>query len=175
MTGSAGSASSYVLRPATAPDCAAIAGIYAHAVRTSTATFDLSEPASSSWEQRILSGGVGDHVLVVSDGTGVLGFAYSGTFRTRAAYAGTRETSVYIAPGATGVGIGQLVYSRLLQSLRADGIHVAVAVVAQPNPASVALHERLGFELVGTFREVGRKFDRWVDTQWYQLILDRQG
>ena len=66
---------------------------------------------------------------------------------------------------------GSLIYSQLLSLLRTDGIHLAVAVIAQPNPASVALHEKLGFELVGTFSEVGRKFGRWVDTSWYQLAL----
>jgi L-amino acid N-acyltransferase YncA len=72
-----------------------------------------------------------------------------------------------------GAGLGSLIYSQLLSLLRADGVHLAVAVIAQPNPASVALHEKLGFELVGTMREVGRKFDRWVNTSWYQLPLER--
>jgi phosphinothricin acetyltransferase len=102
----------------------------------------------------------------------VLGFAYSSAFRPRPAYARTRETSIYLAPDAVGRGVGRRLYAHLLGQLREDGVHCAVAVVAQPNPASTALHEALGFELVGTLREVGRKFDRWVDTRWYQLLLD---
>ncbi len=78
---------------------------------------------------------------------------------------------MYLAPEAVGAGLGGLIYPKLLSLLRTDGMHLAVAVIAQPNPASVALHENLGFELVGTLREVGRKFDRWVDTRWYQLTL----
>lgn len=103
--------------------------------------------------------------------SGVVGYAYSGEFRSRPAYAQTRETSVYLTADAVGVGVGTRIYSQLLSLLRADGMHLAVAVIAQPNPASVALHEKLGFELVGTLQEVGRKFDKWVDTRWYQLAL----
>ncbi len=151
-----------------------IARIYGQAVRTSVATFDLTDPPNSYWEHQISSSVFGDHVLVVEDATDVVGYAYSGAFRSRPAYAQTRETSVYVAPEAVGSGLGSLVYSQLLSLLRTDGMHLAVAVIAQPNPASVALHEKLGFELVGTLREVGRKFDRWVDTRWYQLKLEAQ-
>jgi phosphinothricin acetyltransferase len=102
----------------------------------------------------------------------VLGYAYSGRFRPRAAYARTRETSVYLAPEALGRGLGRLVYSQLLSLLREDRMHCAVAVVAVPNPASVALHESLGFTLVGTLHQGGGKFGRWVDTRWYELLLE---
>jgi L-amino acid N-acyltransferase YncA len=102
----------------------------------------------------------------------VLGFAYSGWFRPRPAYGRTRETSIYLHRGARGQGLGRALYQDLLDRLRGDGMHLAVAVVAQPNPASVALHEALGFELVGTFSEIGEKFGRYVDTRWYQLRLD---
>ena len=169
--GGAGRAAVPLVRPAAVADVAAITRIYGHAVRTSVATFDLSDPPPSYWEQRIASRDAGDHVLIVEDATTVVGYAYSTAFRTRPAYARTRETSVYLAPDAVGAGLGHLVYSRLLSLLRTDGMHVAVAVVAQPNPASVALHEGLGFTLVGTLDEVGRKFDRWIDTRWYQLRL----
>lgn len=161
-----------LIRPAVAADVAAIVRIYGHAVRSGLATFDLTDPPNSYWEQRIDSTECGDHVLVVKDGTEVGGFAYSSAFRPRPAYGQTRETSVYLAPDAMGAGLGTLTYSQLLSTLRVDGMHLAVAVVAQPNTASVALHEKLGFELAGTLREVGRKFDRWVDTCWYQLPLE---
>jgi L-amino acid N-acyltransferase YncA len=163
-----------LVRPAVAADVPAIARIYGTAVRTSVATFDLSDPPNDYWEHKIASTECGDHVLVIEVETDVAGFAYSSAFRPRPAYAKTRETSVYLAPEVVGAGLGGLIYSQLLSLLRTDGVHLAVAVIAQPNPASVALHEKLGFELVGTMREVGRKFDRWVDTRWYQLPLERQ-
>ncbi len=161
-----------LVRPATAADVPVIARIYGAAVRTSVATFDLTDPPKSYWEHKISSSVPGDRMLVVQVGTAVVGYAHSGMFRSRPGYARTRETSVYLAPEAAGAGLGRLVYSQLLSLLRTDGMHLAVAVIAQPNPASVALHEKLGFELVGTLREVGRKFDRWVDTRSYQLRLD---
>ena len=83
----------------------------------------------------------------------------------------TFETSVYLAEQARGRGLGRLMYDALVPRLHADGMHVALALVALPNPASVALHEVCGFEHLGTMHEVGRKFDRWIDTAWYQLTL----
>jgi phosphinothricin acetyltransferase len=160
------------LRPATGADVPAIAAIYGSAVRTSVATFDTGDPPPSYWAEKLASSAAGDRVLVADDGGTVLGFAYSSAFRPRPAYARTRETSIYLAPEAVGRGLGRRLYAHLLGLLREDGVHCAVAVVAQPNPASTALHEALGFELVGTLREVGRKFGRWVDTRWYQLLLD---
>jgi L-amino acid N-acyltransferase YncA len=161
-----------VLRPATQGDVPTIAQIYGYAVRESVATFDVTDPPPSYWREKLLSDEPGDHIIVVEDAARVVGYAYSTRFRPRAGYARTRETSVYLAPEAVSRGLGLLAYSHLLGLLRADQMHCAVGVVAEPNPASVALHESLGFELVGTLREVGRKFDRWVDTRWYQLRLE---
>lgn len=160
------------IRPAGAADISAIAAIYGAAVHESVATFDTTDPPESSWHDKLVSSEPGDHMLVAEDDGAVIGYAYSTAFRPRAAYARTRETSIYLAPTATGRGVGRLAYSHLLSLLRTDGIHTAVAVVAQPNPASNALHESLGYEPVGVLREVGRKFDRWVDTRWYQLFLE---
>jgi L-amino acid N-acyltransferase YncA len=163
------------IRRAVAADVPAIGAVYGHAVRSSVATFDVDDPPDSYWQDKVCSAQLGDHVLVVEEDATVLGFAYSTAFRPRPAYAHTRETSIYLAPEAVGRGLGRRTYGQLLDLLRADGMHTALAVVAQPNPASTALHEALGFELIGTLREVGRKFDRWVDTRWYQLMLEHRG
>lgn len=160
-----------VIRPAKPTDVPVIARIYARAVRESVATFYVTDPPLSHWHEKLSSEECGDHVFVVEDDGAVVGYTYSSSFRPRPAYARTRETSIYLVPGSVGRGLGRLAYSHLLTQLREDEIHSAVAVVAEPNPSSVALHESLGFELVGTMREVGRKFDRWVDTRWYQLRL----
>jgi L-amino acid N-acyltransferase YncA len=159
-----------LVRVATARDL--IARIYGYAVESSVATFDVADPPVAYWQHKLASAEAGDHMLVVEDAASVVGFAYSTSFRPRSGYFRTRETSIYLAPDAVGHGLGRMTYSHLLSLLRADQVHTAMAVVAEPNPASVALHESLGFELVGTLREVGRKFDRWVDTRWYQLILE---
>lgn len=175
------------VRPAQAADLAAVAAIYAHSVHTSVATFDVEEPPLSHWQAKLGSTAAGDHFLVAHslvahssvahprEATGVeevLGFAYAGMFRPRPAYDQTRETSVYVAPTATGAGLGSQLCTALLDLLRRDKIHLVVAVVAQPNPASNALHRRLGFTEVGTLDEVGFKFGAHVSTTWFQLRLN---
>jgi L-amino acid N-acyltransferase YncA len=159
-----------------------VAAIYADAARTSVSTFDLDGAPIQYWQDKLAAPGPGDHFIVAvatdtpdagaaTDGA-VLGFAYSGWFRPRPAYGRTRETSIYLHRDARGQGLGRALYRDLLDRLRGDGMHLAVAVIAQPNPASVALHEGLGFDLVGTFSEIGEKFGRYVDTRWYQLRLN---
>jgi len=159
------------IRPAEPRDLASVAGIYASAVRTSVATFDVEEPSPIYWQAKLDSTSVGDHLLVACDHDEVLGFAYSGTFRPRSAYGRTRETSVYLTAGATEKGLGTRLYTELLDLLRRDAVHLVVAVVAQPNPASNALHRRLGFTEVGTLDEVGFKFGAYVSTTCFQLRL----
>jgi phosphinothricin acetyltransferase len=159
------------VRPATAADLAGAAAIYDDQVRTGISTFDLDPPPVSYWNHHLESDEPGDHFLVADDDGRIVGFAYSSAYRPRPAYRLTRETSVYLAQRARGQGLGRRMYDELLGRLAADGIHVALALVALPNPASVALHEACGFEYLGTMREVGRKFDRWLDTAWYQKTL----
>ena len=158
------------VRPATAADLPGAAAIYDEQVRTGISTFDLEPPPVSYWEHHLASTDPGDHFLVAEDG-GVGGFAYSSAYPPRPGYRLTRETSVYLSERARGQGLGRRMYDDLLGRVRADGIHVALALIALPNPASVALHEACGFEHLGTMREVGWKFDRWLDTAWYQLFL----
>lgn len=160
------------IRTAEAADLVAVADIYAQSVRTSVATFDVEEPPPAYWQAKLDSTSVGDHFLVACDRDEVLGFAYSGPFRPRPAYGRTRETSVYLALAAAGDGLGTRLYGGLLDMLRQDQVHLVVAVVAQPNPASNALHRRLGFTEVGTLDEVGFKFGRYVSTTWWQLRLN---
>ena len=156
------------VRQATKQDLSAIADIYAHEVRTAVSTFDLEPPEEDYWLAKLESREPGDHLLVAED-DGILGYAYSSSYRVRPAYRHTRETSVYLADGARGRGLGRALYDDLLPRLRADEVHAVVALIALPNPASVALHEAFGFEEVGVLREVGRKFGRWIDTAWWQL------
>lgn len=159
------------IRPATASDLAGAAAIYDEQVHTGISTFDLEPPPVSYWEHHLASTEPGDHFLVADDASEVVGFAYSSAYRPRPGYRLTREVSVYLSERARGQGLGRRLYDDLIDRVRADRIHVVLALVAVPNPASVALHEACGFEHLGTMREVGRKFDRWLDTAWYQLIL----
>ena len=159
------------IRSATAQDLAGMARIYNDAVDHSVATFDVEHRPDDHYAERLASTRSGDHVLVAVDATGaVLGYAFSGTYRPRAAYDGTREVSVYLADGARGQGLGRRLYDELLARVDVDGVHTCVAVIAQPNPASEALHRACGFEPVGTLREVGHKFGAWVDTAFWQRL-----
>jgi L-amino acid N-acyltransferase YncA len=158
-------------RPATEADLVAVAEVYDEQVRAGISTFDLEPPEPGYWLHVLESTEPGDHFLVAEREGEVVGFAYASSYRPRPGYRLTRETSVYLSEQARGQGLGRLLYDDLLARLREDGMHVALALVALPNPASVALHEACGFEHLGTMREVGRKFDRWLDTAWYQLIL----
>jgi phosphinothricin acetyltransferase len=106
----------------------------------------------------------------VRDGS-VIGYAYATRWRARPAYRHAVESTVYLDPAAAGQGLGARLYRQLLKQLQAGGLHTVIAGIAQPNERSVALHERLGFRKVAHFAQVGRKFDRWVDVAYWQLLL----
>lgn len=99
------------------------------------------------------------------------GFAKAGTWRAREAYRLTAEVTVYIDPRFHRRGLGRALYTELFSRLKAAGFHTAVGGITLPNDGSIALHESVGFRHVGTFREVGRKFERWHDTSWWQVML----
>jgi L-amino acid N-acyltransferase YncA len=160
------------IRAAVEGDLSDIAAIYNHEIANSTATFDLEPPTLAYWQQRLAGKHEGDHLLVAVDiDEDVVGYAYSWSYRPRPAYNLTRETSIYLDPSVRGRGIGRRLYPALLDTMADSGVHTAVALVALPNPGSVALHKACGFEHVGTMREVGFKFDQWVDVEWYQKLL----
>ncbi|MGH3445184.1 MAG: GNAT family N-acetyltransferase [Nocardioidaceae bacterium] len=160
------------IRPAVENDLADIATIYNHEVANSTATFDLDPPDLDYWHEKLAGNHPGDHLLVAVDGDDdVVGYAYSWSYRPRPAYNLTRETSIYLDPSVRGQGVARQLYPALLTTMTESGVHTAVALVALPNPASEALHKACGFEQVGTMREVGYKFDEWIDVAWYQKFL----
>lgn len=148
-----------------------MAAIYDEQVRTSVATFDTEERGTAYLSEKVVHAGGGDIVLVAERDGRILGYAFSGPFRPRPAYRGTKEVSVYLAESARGLGLGGRLYGELLDRLDAlPEVHTQVAVVALPNDASERLHRRFGFERVGVLREVGQKFGRYVDTAWYQRL-----
>lgn len=102
---------------------------------------------------------------------GFLGYAKAGTWRARAAYRWTCETTIYLVEAARGQGLGITLYTALLAACRARGFHSAIGGVTLPNPASVALHETLGFIPVGIVREAGTKFGAWHDVGFWQRML----
>jgi L-amino acid N-acyltransferase YncA len=101
----------------------------------------------------------------------VVGYTYASKWKVRSAYRYSVETTIYLEQGREGQGLGTRLYSELLRILREQGIHAAMGGAALPNEASVALHEKLGFERVATFRQVGFKFQQWVDVAYWQILL----
>jgi phosphinothricin acetyltransferase len=161
------------IRPALRDDVPALLAIYNYYVTNTHVTFDI-EPRSL--EQRLnwfsSFSSVGRHQCFVACCNGQpIGWASSGKFKDKAAYDTSVETSIYLAPGEGGKGIGRELYTALFEGLRGTGLHRAFGGIALPNEASVRLHEAMGFYQVGTYREVGRKFDRFWDVGWYERPL----
>jgi L-amino acid N-acyltransferase YncA len=159
------------VRDATPDDAAACAAIYAPYVEDSPTSFETVAPTEDEVRARI-EAALATHAWVVLEEDGhVVGYAYAGPWRGRAAYQWNAEVSVYLARGRGGRGDGTALYTALLERLVARGYHVALAGMVVPNPASERLHASLGFETVGTFRGVGWKQDAWQDVQWAQKSL----
>ncbi len=169
------------LTDATPADADAILAVYAHHVRAGTATFETEPPSTQEMVRRIAT--VQDQnlpYLVARDTRSgphrsgmMLGYAYAGPFRTRAAYRHTVEDSIYLAPEAVGRGLGTRLLAALIERCQARGdIHQMIAVITSPgSEASEALHRRLGFRVVGTLTQVGRKHGQWLDTIYMQRAI----
>lgn len=160
------------IRPASRADVPAILEIYNDAVLHTTASYDLQPVSLESrltWYDQKAAGGW--PVLVAEQGGQVVGFATFGPFREKAGYAGTAEHSVYVRQGQRGGGIGGALMTPLIAEARRRGLHVLVGGIDAENAGSIAFHQRLGFETVAHMKQVGRKFDRWLDLVFMQLIL----
>lgn len=160
-----------VIRPAEAGDLPAIAEIYNDAVLHSTATFDV-EPWTEGEQVRWLRDHGHPYAVLVAGREGeVMGWASLGPYRVKPAYRFTTEDSVYVRSDVQGGGIGALLLARLLEVAAGNGFHAVIARVAGGNPGSERLHRRLGFRRVGVEREVGRKFERWLDVVVMQKVV----
>jgi phosphinothricin acetyltransferase len=109
--------------------------------------------------------------LVFVEDEKLIGFAYAGSWGSRSAYRFTVESTVYVTPNLGSRGIGTQLYNDLLSELRKRSRHSVIAVISLPNPASIEFHEKFGFQRVGSFQEIGRKFDQWIDVGYWQLVL----
>lgn len=167
-------------------DLDALTDIYNHYVRETALTFDVTPFTPEERLPWLRSHPEdGPHRLLVAQdvrhadggsgaGPRILGYATSSAFRPKAAYSTSVEVSVYCSPDATGRGIGTLLYAALFEALAGEDLRRAYAGITQPNDSSVRLHERFGFRPLGTYTEVGRKFDRYWDVAWYEKQLGPQ-
>lgn len=163
-----------IVRTATQADSEALAAIYGHAVLHGLGTFEAEPPSAADMNARRLAiAERGLPYLVAEDEGRVLGFAYAAPFRARAAYRYTLEDSVYVAPDASGKGVGRTVLSAVIAACEALGIRQLVAVIGDSgNAGSIGLHQSLGFEQTGVGRSVGFKHGRWVDIVHMQKALN---
>ncbi|WP_017601422.1 MULTISPECIES: GNAT family N-acetyltransferase [Nocardiopsis] len=159
------------VRDATPDDAAACAAIYAPYTTDTAITFELTPPDTQEMARRITAAQRHHAWLVLEEDDQVLGYAYGGPFRARAAYAWSCEVSVYLDPHHRGSGRGRALYRALLPALAARGMHTAVACMTLPNDPSLALHRAMGFTTVGTMHRVGHKHDAWHDVAWAEIDL----
>lgn len=162
---------SVTIRPGQQGDLAEITTLYNHYIAHTPITFD-TEPYENrdSWFTQFAE--TGAHRLWVAVASErVLGFACSTVFRPKAAYSTSVETTIYCTHSCTTRGVGTRLYTALFESLASEDVHRAYAGITIPNAASIAIHERFGFQPVATFHEVGRKFGRYWDVVWYEKRL----
>jgi phosphinothricin acetyltransferase len=163
------------LRTAVVEDAEEIRAIYNHEVTATTSTFDLV-PRSLADQQRWLEARAGAFAAIVAvddalPGSPIAGFASLSAYKDRAAYSTTVEDSVYVDRRAGGRGVGTMLLTRLIDVARESGFHTVMARIEAGGTASRALHTKCGFELVGIERQVGRKFNRWLDVAVMQRLL----
>jgi L-amino acid N-acyltransferase YncA len=161
------------IRPTIAADLAAVTEIYAHEVREGTATFELVPPDLAEMTRRfqVLMDGGFPYLVAELDGS-VVGYAYASSYRPRPAYRFTVENSVYLRPQVHRRGIGRQLLERLIDECETRGFRQMIAVIGDSaNAASVGIHARCGFQMIGTHPSVGLKFGRWLDTVMMQREL----
>lgn len=158
------------IRRATKEDVPAINALYNVFVRDTAVTFDV-EPTSDEqrmvWFQKFAEGGP-YQLFVAKAGGAFVGYAGTMQFRVKEAYRTSVETTIYIDPSSEGRGVGSALYETLFAAISGESVHRAYAGISLPNEASVALHEKMGFALIGTYNEVGFKLGKYWDVAWFE-------
>lgn len=164
-------ASDLLVRLATVEDAAGVLAVYAPYVRHTAITFETEVPGEAAFAER-MAGIIGKYpYLVVEEGGRIAGYAYAHRIGERAAYAWNAELSVYFAPDCTGRGWGSAVMAALMELLALQGVRTAYSLVTVPNPASMGLHEKLGFAVMGIQTRAGFKRGAWHDVAWLHKPL----
>lgn len=162
-----------MIRSISLEDIAAIRAIYNHYIKTTVVSFEEEAVSIDEMSNRVEQVQALDYPWLVAEEAGrIIGYAYATVWNVRSAYKHTVLVTVYLSPDATGKGWGSKLYEALFEALKKRNVHVVIAGIAMPNQASVALHEKLGFNKIAHFSEVGFKFDQWVDVAYWQAKLD---
>ncbi len=163
-----------MIRTVTNLDAKNIVKIYNHYIENTTVTFEEKCITTAEMNKRIQKV-INLHLpwLVIEEEGVLLGYAYATPWKERSAYRFSVEASVYMSSKAQGKGLGSKLYQALFVELKKLPIHSILGGITLPNPASIALHEKLGMHKVAHFHQIGRKFDQWLDTAYWQIIFDK--
>lgn len=152
-------------------DAEAIANIYNHYIENTIVTFEETPIDAHEMRKRIIAITEKLPWIVFEKDSLVVGYAYASEWKSRCAYKYSLETTVYLKHDESGRGVGSILYQELISRLKAMNYHALIGGISLPNEASVALHEKFGFEKIAQFKEVGNKFDQWIDVGYWELIL----
>jgi len=162
-----------MIRAAAKQDAQSICDIYNYYVVNTVVSFEEQPVSVDEMETRIRDITSEYPFLVIEEDGNILGFAYTNKYRDRRAYRYTAEVTIYLKDGKEGKGLGTELMRRVIEETRGKGIHTLISAIAIPNERSVAIHEKFGFEKIGHFREVGFKFDQWIDVGYWELVLKK--
>lgn len=160
-----------MIRQVLVSDAQAIADIYSYFVMHTTVSFETEAPDTEEMEQRIRTISASCPYLVAEVDGKVVGYCYVHPWKERAAYSHTYETTIYLSPAVCHKGLGTQLMHRLIEECRSRGFHSLIACITGENRASILMHEKLGFHQVSDFKEVGRKFGRWLDVVDMEYLL----
>jgi phosphinothricin acetyltransferase len=156
-----------LIRNVAAADVADITEIYNHYIRETTVTFEEESLSDEEMAVRIHHISLQYPYIVFEESGRVVGYAYATRWKERSAYRNSAETTVYVHKDSVGRGIGKQLYHQLIELCKQTNLHYLIGGITMPNDASVKLHESLGFKYVGTFKEVGYKFEKWLDVGYW--------
>ena len=160
-----------MIRSATVNDAGIICDIYNHYVKNTIITFEEIPVSPEEMQSRILEGTKSLPWLVAEEDGHVIGFAYASEWKGRCAYRFSVEVTIYLSLHLFRRGIGSQLFEALIAELHSRSLHSMIGGIALPNPASVALLEKMGFKKVAHFKEVGWKFDQWIDVGYWERLL----
>lgn len=162
-----------MIRPATTIDAFDIVSIYNHYIQETTVTFETESIPVQAMQKRISAISSEGIFLVYESVDGIIGYSYAHPWKERKAFCHTWETSVYVSHKHQGAGIGRKLMEELISQCKRTGCHSLIACITANNEVSCKLHLQLGFQKVSHFIEVGYKFNQWLDTVDYELVLSK--
>ncbi|OMP32821.1 arsinothricin resistance N-acetyltransferase ArsN1 family B [Mangrovimonas sp. DI 80] len=152
-------------------DAEEISNIYNYYIKNTVITFEETPITKEEMAERIKTNSAQYPWIVYEENNEILGYAYAMAWKSRSAYRYTVESTVYLRYDQHGKGLGTQLYKSLINQLKKQKFHAVIGGIALPNDLSIALHEKLGFEKIAQFKEVGYKFEKWIDVGYWELIF----